>query len=401
MPFSPLRLAGLGLVAVLALPYAVEAQDTAAAHATADAAASERLRRVLVEDGFANVQVAAGGGRVVAAYENTRYRDPRRGMRRVAELLRREAGAEPQLVLVPTVAAVPLLSATLAPGGGPGDTVAVSMGVAAATKDLRGAPRGGSSFGWVDVAIHPWLEASFGDYDNPIASRTGVAPEARVALWPGLTVAVQALFTLQDDLPTGEPRVRPGRVTVNQLARLPGNVLVSATAGTFTGNRYGAEVEAAMYLAGGRLSVGGELGVTSALAYGRERWLYSTQGATTALLNAAVRLPVHGLEVRAAGGAFLGRERGVRLDLLRRFGELELGWFAVATGDGENGGVSIRLPLPQTRYARPGAIRLRAAESFPWQYRYLGLVSGGRAYDTGNRLPALPLRVLLGEAPGS
>jgi hypothetical protein len=388
-------------MAILALPRAADAQETAAAPADVDASPSERLRRVLVEDGFANVQVAAGGGRVVAAYENTRYRDPRRGMHRVAELLREEAGAEPQLVLVPTVGAVPLLTAKFA--AGPGDThpVAVSMDVAAANAELRGARRGGSSFGRVDVAIHPWLEASFGDYDNPVASRTGVAPEARVALRPGLTVAAQALFTLQDDLPTGESRVRPGRVTVNQLARLPDNVLVSATAGAFTGNRYGADIEAAMYLANGRLSVGGELGLTSALSYGSEQWLYSTRSATTALLSAAIRLPMHGLEIRAAGGAFLGPDRGVRLDLLRRFGELELGWFAVATRDGENGGVSLRLPLPQTRYPRPGPVRVRAAESFPWQYRYLGPVSSGRAYDTGNRLPALPLRVLLGEAPGS
>ena len=110
------------------------------------------------------------------------------------------------------------------------------------------------------MVVHPWFEASFGDYDEPVRSRTGVAPEVRIALRHGLRVSAQMLFTLQDDLPTGESRIRPGLVTLSQTLRLPRNVCVHATAGAFTPNRYGADLQARAYSPSGRWFAGGGSG---------------------------------------------------------------------------------------------------------------------------------------------
>lgn len=348
----------------------------------------DRLLQILVDDGFANVAVLIDDRRVAVSYENARYRDPRLALRRVAELLRPALTDGEELVLVPTIAAVPILSARFVNKQAPGGHLdfmpwAVSLDLSDVPPELLRTTRSSSSFGRIDVVLHPWFEASFGDFSNPVASRTGVAPEIRVALRPGLTVSAQALFTIQDDLPTGESRVRPGLVAVSQTMRLPRNVFVSASAGTFTPNHYGMDVEAAVYSANSRWSVGTEVGLTGATWFGSGDWSLSPLRERTALVTIAGRMPRYGVTVRGTAGVFLGAERGARLDVSRRFGEFELGWFGAAVEEGANGGFTLRIPLPQRRYAMPAPVRIRAAEWFRWQYRYHSSLAG-RPYNKGS-----------------
>jgi len=365
------------------------ASDSIRASATRRHGASQledRLTRILVDDGYANVAAVVERERVSIVYENARYRDPRRGLRRAAELLQPEIAPGQELILVPTVTAVPLLSAHYCPNlAGPAtEPVAaparVSMDVSDLPTALLRARRSSSSFGRLDVVIHPWFEASFGDFDNPIASRTGIAPELRMALRPGLTVSAQALFTLQDDLHTGESRVRPGVVTVNQTVRLPRNLFVAATAGLFARNRYGIGTEITAYSIDTRWSLGAELGITGESSFINHQWGFTALNQPTALMTITHRLQQHGVTMRTTAGVFLPRERGARLDVVRKFGEFELGWFGVTTGRAANGGLTLRIPLPQQRYSFPAPVRLRSAETFVWHYRYSAAAPSGQRY---------------------
>jgi hypothetical protein len=352
---------------------------------------------VLVAQGFANVAAVARGGCLLVTYENARYRDDRRALREAAELLTPRLRQGDRLVLLPTTRGVPLVSAHFAaPANDSGeargdepsaaDVPEILLDVSRAAEALSGVPRESTSFRRVDVVVHPWFQAVFGDFDNPVASRTGVAPELRMDLRRGLSVSAQALITLQDDLPTGESRVRPGWITVNQLVRLPHDVFVSATAGTFNPDRYGADVEARAFLANGRLSVGAELGLTGGASYAREGWYRTPMRDRTALVDVLCWVAPYDLLLQATAGAFLDDQRGVRLDVSRRFGELEIGWFLLTSEEGENGGLVLRIPLLPRRYGRPAPIRLRTAETYRWQYRYRGFVPGGWRYQTGSIL---------------
>jgi len=357
------------------------------------AEAAGRAVRLLAAHGFANVGGMADGKCLVVAYENTRYRDQRRGLREAAGLLAPLLGPRQDLVLVPTYRTVPLVTAHVSaaradlqqtPRGELRQTEpSISLDVSEVPEELLAGPRASSSFGRVDVVVHPWFQVQFGDFANPIASRTGIAPELRMDLRRGLSVSAQVLFTLQDDVPTGESRVRPGLVTINQLSRLPHNVFVSATAGTFNPNRYGADVEARAWFAAGRLSVGGEVGLTGAAHYGRDGWYRTPMRDRTALVDMGWRVVRYDLLIRATAGAFLEDERGVRLDVSRRFGEVEIGWFLLTSVEGNNGGFVLRVPLLPRVYQKPRSARLRTAESYRWQYRYHGFVPGGWRYDTG------------------
>lgn len=356
------------------------------------------VTRMLVTRGYANVAAVVDGGRVFVTFENTRYRDLRRALHEVAAELLPIIGADGELVLVPSVDGVPLGSATYAAALGfaamrdegwtDADVPAprTSLSLAGIPAALHAVPPSSRSYGRVDVVVHPWFEASFGDFDEPIRSRTGVAPEARIALRPGLRLSAQVLFTLQDDLPTGESRIRPGLVTLSQTLRLPRNVFVHATAGVFTPNRYGADVQARAYTPSGRWFAGAELGQTGQTSFARDGWRRSGMDDRTALVEAGWRDLRHGLRVTATAGAFLRDQRGVRLEVVRQFGEVDLGGFAMTSEQGTNGGAVLRIPLGVSRHPKPRALRLRAADAFRWEYRYYGFVPGGRRFRTGQFL---------------
>ncbi|HEX6911776.1 MAG TPA: hypothetical protein VF142_15340 [Longimicrobium sp.] len=348
---------------------------------------ADLVTRALVSDGFSNVATVVERERVFVTFENTRYRDLRRGLDEVAEQLLPAMG-DGELVLVPTVDGVPLGTARYSDAArDSSDSIPparrTSLSLAGVPDGLLSTRRAGSSFGRVDVVVHPWFEASFGDYDEPVRSRPGVAPELRIALRRGLRLSTQVLFTLQDDLPTGESRVRPGLVTLSQTLRLPRNVFVHATAGAFTPNRYGADVQVRAYTPSGRWFAGGELAQTGLTSFARGDWQRFPINDRTALLEAGWRDLRHGLTVQATAGEFLSDERGVRLDVVRQFGEVDLGFFVVTSGEGKNGGVHLRIPLGVSRHPKPHALRLRAADAFRWEYRYYGFVPGGRRFRTG------------------
>ncbi|MFL5384947.1 MAG: YjbH domain-containing protein [Longimicrobiaceae bacterium] len=360
-----------------------------------------RAAASMTRRGFANVAAVLDGQRLFVAFENTLYRDERRALRQAAELVWPELDAGQELVLVATDRAIPLVALRYATPGGmdsstltrgsavPSPQPTASLDVSDLPPALLHAPVARPSFGRFDVAVHPWLEAVFGDGDNPVASRTGLAPELRVALRHGLSVSAQTLITLQDDVPTGESRVRPALVTLNQTVRLPRNVFVSATLGTFTPDRYGLDLEGRAYSLDGRWSVGAEIGRTGGVAYGREGWTRTPMQSRTLLADAAWWSPRYDVRVQAMAGTFLDTERGVRLELVRRFGEVEIGWFVTRSEAGGTGGAVLQVPLLPARYAALGPARLRAADAFHWEYRYRDFVPVGRRYRTGNRLEDL------------
>lgn len=398
-------LASLLLTCTVASPAAAQADRSTEPQAVSPRAvcdaplepiSEDAVTRALVGRGYANVAVIVECDRVFATFENTRYRDLRRALHEVTAELLPIINAERQLVLLPSIDGVPLGSATFAAApaaSGAGTTARAEAGVpaprtslslAGIPEALHTAPPASSSYGRVDVVVHPWFEASFGDFDEPVRSRTGVAPEARIALRPGLRLSAQVLFTLQDDLPTGESRVRPGLVTLSQTLRLPRNVFVHATAGAFTPNRYGADVQARAYTPSGRWFAGAELGQTGQTSFARGGWRRSEMDDRTALVEGGWRDLRHGVRVTATAGAFLRDQRGVRLEVVRQFGEVDLGGFAMTSEQGTNGGAVLRIPLGVSRHPKPRALRLRAADAFRWEYRYYGFVPGGRRFRTAS-----------------
>jgi uncharacterized protein (DUF58 family) len=60
---------------------------------------------------------------------------------------------------------------------------------------------------------------------------------------------------------------------------------------------------------------------------------------------------------------------GVRVDVQRRLGEFEVGFFGVVNEHDDVGGITLRVALPVRHYLRPSRVRLTTVPEFPLTYR--------------------------------
>jgi hypothetical protein len=303
---------------------------------------AELVTRTLVADGFANVATMVEGERVFVTFENTRYRDLRRGLREVAARLLPAPG-EGVLVLVPTVDGVPLGTATFrqtemlpASSMGPGLEFITSIDTRLVPERLLSISRASSSFGRVDIVLHPWLEARLGQRTD-VGSRIGIAPELRISLRKGATLNAQLLLTLQDDIRTGESRLRPGMITLKQRIRLPHRTFLSLATGSFIPDQYGLITELRLFSKDGAWSWGGIGALTGDASYNSRDWYYTLPTSPTMLARLSFRNVDQGFSVIATAGN-VREQQILRVDLRRQFGETDWGFFAVIAEEGANGG---------------------------------------------------------------
>ena len=82
-------------------------------------------------------------------------------------------------------------------------------------------------------------------------------------------------------------------------------------------------------------------------------------------------------------GHFLFNDNTWRINLLRSFGELDLGFMGIWNEKiGLLTGLVLNIPFPISKKATPRSFRFSTPNSIPWHYRYLPLTDG-YSLDTG------------------
>ena len=259
-------------------------------------------------------------------------------------------------------------------------------------------PRASPSLHKLDIVIHPQFKTQFGNYAEPVESQINLAPEVRTTLWKGMSLAAQLIIPLQNELSEEGDYWRPGLLTINQFLRLPSDTFVSATLGYFTRHRYGMDVAIKKYFfADRRWSVGANVGYTGYASYRKEArgtWYYSDVGLLTSFFNVEYLFPRFDLSLSAMYGKFLYEDRGWRFDILRQFGDVDIGFFVFKTETGHNGGFNFCIPIPQVHLSM-GPVRIGPAEEVPWEYCYKGLPRTGIQYEIGSSIDECMERVKL------
>ncbi len=351
---------------------------------------AEMIENRLVREGFENVAVAAEDGRWVVTYENRIYRYEIRALEEVMRQVLSQVPGHQSVTFIPQNRGIPLVAVTVATHTeGAQDRAFVAASDISLDVDayaLGSLQKANRSFRKVDLIIHPQFKARFGNLEDAIESQINLAPEITTSLWKGMRLSAQVIIPLQNELSPEGDYVRPGLVTLNQTLRLPESVFVSATAGQFTQNRYGIDAAVKKYFAHGRWAVRANAGYTGYASYRKGDGAHGPLDVLTAFLSVEYYVPRYDLVVGTTYGQFLYEDQGWRVDVLRRFGEVEIGFFALRTALGSNGGFNLTIPLFPHKYTRMGAVRIRTAEAFPLEYRYRGLPRGGIQYDTDNRI---------------
>lgn len=354
----------------------------------------------LINEGFENIYVErTNDSSFHIQYENRRYRFEPVALAKVIEIVSETTGSDiSQLHIVILYQKIPVLSVNLSLKNfrdyinGKADleefatTCDFSSDVSLRT--LKNAAN--NSRFKPDLVIIPSVRTQFGDFDNPVQSNINIIPELNVQLAKGLTASAQVIFPVQNDFffDDEEKKIRPGNLTVNQLLRLEDDFFITFSAGFFTRNRAGINLEFKKYFAERRFALGADLGYTKYHSFtGEAPVYYESSNNLTALLDLSYRYQPYDVTARLQGGYFLYNDLGARFDVLRQFGEVNIGFFAMISKDSEvNGGFNFAIPIPPQKYSRINPVRIRPAEKFTWEYRARGFPENGMMHETGHEL---------------
>jgi len=358
---------------------------------------------LLVNEGFENVTVATENDKLYIGYENRRYRLGSRGMAELLVTLSNSGivagNKELNIVLLDQKTPIILVKVLK-------DDVVNYLTGNLSVADFRSKVNvsyecediysriaklrstNHSEFK-ADVKIIPQVRTLFGDFDNPVQSNINLIPDYNTVISKGLSIKAQLILPIQNDFYFDEEgkKVRPGIISINQFVRLKDDFFLNLTAGFFDKNRAGGNFEMKKIFANGKFALGGEIGYTTDYSFtGLTTEYFEDENYLTALASFEYRYHPYDLTGRIQLGNFLFNDQGVRFDVFRQFGEVNIGFFAFMTDEVFNGGFRFSIPIPPRKYTKIKYIRVRPDEKFSWAYKAKGFPRAGAYCNTGYNL---------------
>ncbi len=361
------------------------------------------LNMGLSDLGFENIRSVINDTSVFVAFENRRFRDDGRAIVEAVQIIDNnillEKPVELNLILLFQNVPVLLINFNLEDFRNLKKQIIdvdvfelrllVTSDCLYAFKKLNTLEAANRSLFKADVLVIPQVRTQFGNFDNPVQSNINLIPELNFQLTKGLSFKGQIIVPLQNDIHFDEEgkEVRPGNITLNQFIRLKDDFYLNVTAGFFDKNRAGGNFEMRKFFANGQFSIGTNLGYTTGYSYTGYRTDYlDYEKYFTALLELEYRHLPFDLTGRLQVGNFLYNSTGARFDVVRQFGEVNIGFFALAASGDINGGFNLAIPLPPRKYSKLKYVRIRPSERFKWEYRAKGFPRSGTLFNTGNNL---------------
>ncbi|MCF2519143.1 YjbH domain-containing protein [Dyadobacter sp. CY351] len=237
----------------------------------------------------------------------------------------------------------------------------------------------------LDFWIQPYFNAIFGNFDKPVQSNTSIAVQSQIFLLPGMSLDFGILFPIVNDLDNRPKKIRPAPVFLNQFYSRDHNH-ISASAGFFQNDQYGINIQYRRANLQRPWSFGVEAGVTGDYYYPNKGVYYGNMNNLLVILDAAYLLSNPDITFKVSGGRYLAGDTGVRLDMLRQFSNIEIGFYAMTTSNGSTIGFNFTIPLFSGKLLNSKHVRLRTATEFPWEYNYTRGYHIGERYRTGYQL---------------
>ncbi|MCK5734238.1 MAG: YjbH domain-containing protein [Candidatus Latescibacteria bacterium] len=348
--------------------------------------------RRLAGHGFEHVVVGCSEEKLLVEYENRCYRSQTTGIGVVLALVSEECPDVRFIVLILKRRNIPLvrvacsredyrklLAGTISLSG-----FAQRIEVSRIVGSLDGyrTSEENRSYFKVDAVVAPQVKALFGRAGDWARIQINAIPEVSMPLAKGLVLTTQVILPLENEFGAFDQSgdyIRPGRTLVSKVFRFPSTFFLWGSVGYFDLERYGFSADGLWTTNDGRLSLEGRVGLTGFQAYQGD-WKHSDLSDWTYLLRSKYQWTSVDLSLTGTAGRFLYGDVGGRLDLVRTFGEVSLGFFGIRTTANRSGkligGFSIRIPVYPPRRRAPGRFRFGAPLSFPWAYRYRGESSG-------------------------
>jgi len=367
---------------------------------------SYAINNLLIKDGFENVSSVLNDTLIVVAFENRRYRDNGRAIAEVllklGENFQQSKPIDFNLILLYQKVPMLLIRVNSQDYDNLKNQVIdmeefnarmlVTTNYISEFNLLKEKKGENPSVFKPDIVVIPQIKTQFGNFDNPVQSNINLIPELNFQLTKGLSFKGQLIIPLQNDFFFDEEgkEVRPGNITVNQFVRLEDDFFINVTGGFFDKNRAGINLEIRKNIADGKFGIGSSIGYTTGYSYTGYQTVYlDYEKYLTALLELEYRYFPFDLTGTLQVGNFLYNSFGARFDVLRQFGEVNIGFFALFASGDFNGGFKLAIPLPPRKYTKLKYVRIRPSHRFAWEYKARGFYRSGTMYKTGHRLHEL------------
>lgn len=232
----------------------------------------------------------------------------------------------------------------------------------------------------MDWWIQPLYRANYGNFNNPIESKTSILLNTQVYIRKGLVIQGGIVFPIINDLDTQTKSVRLGPVFANQFLSLSKSQFLSISAGMFYNDRMGLSLQYRKADLNKPWSYGVE-GAVTRFYYIQNQFdlLHGTINDFNLLADISYRVTKWDMLFKLTAGQFMYKDKGLRVDLVRQFSTVDIGFFVLKTENGSNLGFNFAIPLFSGPMLQGKSARLRFADEFRYEYNY------SRGYQIGER----------------
>ena len=239
----------------------------------------------------------------------------------------------------------------------------------------------------LDWWIQPLFRANFGNLNNPVESKTSILLNTQVYIRKGLVIQGGLVFPIINDLDTQTKSVRLGPLFANQFMSLGKSQFLSISAGMFYNDRMGLSVQYRKADLNKPWSYGVE-GAVTRFYYIQNQFdlLHGTVNDFNLLADVSYRIAKWDMLCKLTAGQFMYKDKGVRFDLVRQFSTVDIGFYAVKTGNGGTLGFNFAIPLSSSPIIQGNSARLRFVDEYRWEYNYTRGYQIGERFRTGYSL---------------
>jgi Bacterial putative lipoprotein (DUF940). len=330
----------------------------------------------LVNMGFENVSWGENSYERVYALENIAYRLDGVGIGKALDLIQKEGlpnGKRCCLIVLDNN--IPMISLSYN-GNKSSDDVSrndwdISYELGKSWEIIKKKKKENSSLYKFDITIYP--EFSFRNVRLSVMYEIlfNMTPTIETSLWNGSKLSAQLIIPIINQYGYRYKNIRPGIVSLSQTFRLPYNIFLTGTVGTFNGRRWGGNIKATYYMKNERIWLDGNLSYTKYGEWGKwnedkliSSFIFIPYGGRdifTGSIGVNYFIPKYQTQFGLKFERYLLGEYGVKLDFFRRFRYCNIGFYAsriqYAGNNGFNGGFKFLINLPPyTKYKRNGYI---------------------------------------------
>lgn len=239
---------------------------------------------------------------------------------------------------------------------------------------------------FTEIIFEPQIKSLFGKYDDPIRFEINVAPLFKTRLWKGAVFNTQIVFPVYNNLNNSKKKIRPEILNISQFIKLKSSQFFSFSFGNFSNNRFGFSIENYSAIGKGFFHIRGGLGLTGYSEFIDDAFFIEKIDYLTYYMGFSLHFDLSKTVVEIFLGKFLYDEQGMRLNIYRNFGELELGFFGYRSFEYSNFGFFCSLPLFQKGINVSRFINLRTPHYFNWEYKTKAIGNRAEYFNTGNEL---------------